>query len=60
MAKCKYNYDHENCGEEDCVFNGILPSEREEIRQRDKALISYGSVVKAKPAKVSRKRKYYS
>ena len=57
---CNYNFDCLKCEAPDCTYNGILPSERKEIRERDKSLTSYGSVIKARPSKGNKKRKYYS
>lgn len=61
MAKC--NRDCFNCQFEDCVVDTMSSEERIETKERDKIFISsrtYGSLVKARPTRASRKHAYYA
>ena len=58
MAKC--NRDCFNCTYEDCIVNDISSEERSEIKERDRKIIDYGSVIKARPPRVKSRRKYYA
>ena len=51
MSKCEYNYNCPKCEAPDCTFNGILPEERLEMKERDIKFMSYGVVHKGRPQK---------
>lgn len=53
MKKC--NRDCFNCIYDDCVIGTLSSKERKEIKERDKSIMSYGSVVKARP--INRRQK---
>lgn len=49
MSKCKYNFNCEKCEAPDCTYDGITPSERLDMKERDIKFISYGTIRKGKP-----------
>ena len=55
MSKCEYNYNCPKCEAPDCTFNGILPIERLEMKERDIKFASYGIVHRARPQRAKRR-----